>query len=279
MFNGPLASTHFSKSAVTFFIENVSTIKHITDSKSVGESLLEPDPYIDSYSLDPGTDAERDAIISITLKTGMTITAAYLYVSETNSVPASHTVDITSGISGSSLAWTYDVGAPNARRYYWVKLVDSNTNESISSLGSYTTEDNTEPSVGTCTLALGTPPTTSVDLTFSATDNDTVQTIYILFNDTQSTDPGAALIKTAGDAYNGTATSHTYSGLSPNTTYYAWILARDAAGNETAVYSFSPASITTNEDTTPPTVDSFTLAAGSDPESEVSITLTISDTA
>eukprot|EP00873_Tetraselmis_striata_P022870 jgi/Tetstr1/443134/TSEL_031190.t1 len=126
-------------------------------------------------------------------------------------------------------------------------------------------------------VSRGTPPTTGLNVTFNVTDNDAVQTIYVLLNDTQDTNPGPALIKTIGDAFPGGTTSHTYTGLTPDTIYYTWIMAKDQAGNETSVDGFGP--ITTNADSTAPNVDSFSLVAGTDAESQVSISLTISDTA
>eukprot|EP00873_Tetraselmis_striata_P009625 jgi/Tetstr1/429889/TSEL_019754.t1 len=124
-------------------------------------------------------------------------------------------------------------------------------------------------------VLLGTPPTTSLQVLPDVTDNDAVQTIYVLLNDTQDTNPGPALLKTIGDAFAGGTTSHTYTGLTPNTTYYTWVMAKDQVGNESVIEG--PKTRTTNADTTAPTVDSFNLTAGTDAESQVSISLTISD--
>eukprot|EP00873_Tetraselmis_striata_P029486 jgi/Tetstr1/449750/TSEL_036816.t1 len=165
----------------------------------------------------------------------MTISSALLYVNSTNTIPGTSTADITNGISGSSLTWEDDIGAPNAARYFWVELIDNNANSSITPLG----------------------------------------TIYVLLNDTQDTNPGPALLKTIGDAFAGGTTSHTYTGLTPNTTYYTWVMAKDQVGNESVIEG--PITRTTNADTTAPTVDSFNLTAGTDAESQVSISLTISD--
>eukprot|EP00873_Tetraselmis_striata_P008384 jgi/Tetstr1/428648/TSEL_018636.t1 len=159
----------------------------------------------------------------------------------------------------------------------YVELIDDNANSSITPLGVYTTQDNTPPVITARSVSRGTPPTTVLNVTFNVTDNDAVQTIYVLLNDTQDTNPGPALIKTIGDAFPGGTTSHTYTGLTPDTIYYTWITAKDQAGNETSVDGFGP--IATNADSTAPTVDSFSLVAGTDAESQVSISLTISDTA
>eukprot|EP00873_Tetraselmis_striata_P015587 jgi/Tetstr1/435851/TSEL_024739.t1 len=207
----------------------------------------------------------------------MTISSALLYVNSTNTIPGTSTADITSGISGSSLTWEYDIGAPNAARYFWVELIDDNANSSITPLGVYTTEDNTPPVIREVAVLLGTPPTTSLQVLLDVTDNDAVQTIYVLLNDTQDTNAGPALLKTIGDAFAGGTTSHIYTGLTPNTTYYTWVMAKDQAGNESVIEG--PITRTTNADSTAPTVDSFSLVAGTDAESQVSISLTISDTA
>eukprot|EP00873_Tetraselmis_striata_P035071 jgi/Tetstr1/455335/TSEL_042170.t1 len=257
---------------IEVFLENVSAIHRDAGGSSLGRRLLE-NSWIDFAGVGAGTNAELQALISI--KPEMTISSALLYVNSTNTIPGTSTADITSGISGSCLTWEYDIGAPNAARYFWVELIDDNANSSITPLGVYTTQDNTPPVITARSVSRGTPPTTVLNVTFNVTDNDAVQTIYVLLNDTQDTNPGPALIKTIGDAFPGGTTSHSYTGLTPDTIYYTWIMAKDQAGNETSVDGFGP--ISTNADSTAPTVDSFSLVAGTDAESQVSISLTISD--
>lgn len=276
-FDGSLSSL-FIKREARFFVENVSSIQHTTVAPSVGRALLE-NSWIDGAFLDIGADPESLVDISVLINSEMTVTSAFLYVNTVNTIPGTATVDITSGISGSNLDWTYDVGAPNAQRYFWVELVDANANSSITPLGSYTTEDNTLPTVDSATMALGTPPTSSIDLTFAASDNDAIQSIYIWLSNTQTTLPTATQIKASGSALPNGSTSLTMNSLSANTTYYGWIMAKDQVGNESAVQAFSPGSLTTNSDTVAPTVDSFNLSAGTNAETQVDISLTISDTA
>lgn len=276
-FDGSLLSTYFS-GEVEFFVENISSIRREMPNGSIGRILLE-EPWITTTSLAAGSDIELSVLVSLELNKQMPVASAFLYVNSTNTIPGTATVEITSGISGSNLTWDYDIGAPNATRYFWVELVDDNANSSITPLGSYVTEDNTPPVVATSTMALGTPATTAIDLSFSATDNDAVETIYVWLSTSQTTVPTAAEIKASGQALAGSATSLAKTGLTPATTYYAYIMAKDMVGNESAVQAFTPASLTTNADTTPPTVDSFTLSAGTDAETQVSISLTISDTA
>eukprot|EP00873_Tetraselmis_striata_P002511 jgi/Tetstr1/422775/TSEL_013572.t1 len=259
---------------IEVFLENVSAIHRDAGGSSLGRRLLD-NSWIDFAGVGAGTNAELQALISVLIKPEMTISSALLYVNSTNTIPGTSTANITSGISGSNLTWEYDIGAPNAARYFWVELIDDNANSSITPLGVYTTEDNTPPIIREVAVLLGTPPTTSLQVLLDVTDNDAVQTIYVLLNDTQDTNPGPALLKTIGDAFAGGTTSHTYTGLTPNTTYYTWVMAKDQVGNESVIEG--PISRTTNADTTAPTVDSFSLVAGTDAESQVSISLTISD--
>jgi hypothetical protein len=272
--DGALLATQFKEAA--FFLESFQLRQ---PSAAVGYDLF---PHaIQSVTITAGTDAELQALISAVInEEHMTVTEAYLYVSATTTRPGTHTVDITSGLGagGTTLAWEYTVGAPNATRYFWVEVRDDNSNSTISTMKTYTTEDNTDPVVTSATMALGTPPTSSIDLSFAATDNDTVQTLYVWVSDAQTTEPTAAMIKASGSALPGNSTSFTVGGLTPNTEYYAWILAKDAAGNESGVYGFTPASLTTNADTVAPSIDSFSVTSGTDPETQVSINLTLSDT-
>ena len=276
LFGGALAAT-FVGGEAKIFIENVTSIRR-SSGRSVGRRLLE-DSSVGYADVSAGSDPEAQAVISVLINSDMVVSSAFLYVNTTNQIPGTATrIDITSGISGSELNWTYSVG-PNALRYYWVELVDNNSNSSISPLGPYTTADNTAPTIDSATMALGTPPTTSVELAFEASDNDSVQTVYVWLSPTQATAPTAADIKASGTALPAGSTSLTETSLSPSTTYYAWIMAKDRVGNESDVQAFVPASITTNADTVAPTVDFSEITAGEDPESQVNISLIISDAA
>lgn len=208
----------------------------------------------------------------------MGVQTVELLVNTSNTVVGATVVDVTVNLSGTSFSLNYSVGTANTTRWFWLRAVDDFANETTQALGSFTTDDVTAPVIASATQAAGTPATTSIDLTFSVTDNDPAgpQAIYV-YQSSVATAPDAATVKTSGVAKAGNASTHTFSGLSPNTQYYAWILGRDSSGNESAVTAFTPASLTTAADTSPPTITSFSLAAGTDPESEVLIVATISD--
>lgn len=222
---------------------------------------------------------ESDVDINLTFNPTMTVTQVFLGVNTVNDVNTRTETDISVNISGNSLNYTYVVGAPFALRYYWVRLVDGSGNESINPLGAYTTQDNTPPVISAFTLTAGNPSTTEIDVAITATDNDAVQTLYLWVSDTQTTVPSAVDIKANGVALAGTTTIYPATGLTPNTTYYGWLLAKDNFGNESAVAASTPATLTTAADVTPPVLDSFNLTAtpGSE-ETAVNITLSFSDT-
>jgi hypothetical protein len=206
----------------------------------------------------------------------MTVSTVELLINTTNTVSGATAVDVTGSLSGTSFSYTYDVGAPNAQRWFWLRATDDASNETTTSLGSYTTEDNTAPTITSATQAAGAPAATAINLTFGATDNDSVQAIYV-YQSTSATTPDVAIVKASGVAKAGTDTTHTFSGLTPSTQYFAWIVARDPSGNDTAVTAFTPASITTAADSTAPTISGFSVTAGSDPEQDVLIVATIAD--
>lgn len=207
----------------------------------------------------------------------MSVATVQLHVSPINTIAGATVTDVTASLSGSSLSYTYTT-TPNTTLYYWLVAIDTAGNSTTQALGPFTTDDTTAPTVTSATQAAGTPAATSIDLSFGATDNDPagVNAIYV-YQSTTATAPDVSTVKASGVAKAGTATSHTFAGLTPATQYYAWLVATDPSGNDTAVTAFTPASITTASDSTPPTISAFSLAAGGDAETEVLVVATIAD--
>ena len=136
-FDGALATTFVGRKSQVF-VEYVTPIRQ-SAALPIGRRLLEDDFWFDSKVLAAGGDAEAETLVSLVINSNRTVTAAFLYVSTTNSIPGTAAVDISSGISGSAINWTYSVGEANALRYYWVELVDATASSSITPLGPYTT--------------------------------------------------------------------------------------------------------------------------------------------
>ncbi|AUF82584.1 hypothetical protein TetV_502 [Tetraselmis virus 1] len=203
----------------------------------------------------------------------MTISQVLLYVSETPTVPETATEDITAEWNYDNVI-TYIVGKAYALRYYWVKIVDNGSNETFYSLGSYRTQDNTDPVVSG-SLSLGVPTTSRIVFNHSISDNsDNFSAVYALV----TTDSGAKTfsdISTNGREIPWYSVNTNFDGLTENVTYYGWIAAEDAGGNQTV---FSAGSITTEGDTVGPTLSSFTFTAtvGLE-ETHVDISLVIDD--
>eukprot|EP00873_Tetraselmis_striata_P011568 jgi/Tetstr1/431832/TSEL_021325.t1 len=174
----------------------------------------------------------------------MGVFSAFLGVNTTNDIGGRTETDVTSSISGgTTISYDYAVGAPNQTRYFWLRLVDTSGNESISYLGPGTTADLTAPTVDSFALTTGPTPTSSVSVTLAASDNDAVATLYLLLSST------------------------------------GWVLARDQVGNESAVVASTPATLATVSDTTPPQLDgpaSVTPTPGAE-ESSLTVVVNISD--
>ena len=223
---------------------------------------------------------QDDALIDFLLfvQNSMPITQAFIRVNDTSDLATATEIDATPELAPNGGVFTYDIGAPNATRYFWIRLVDDAGNETIETLNSYSTQDNTPPTVDAFTLAAGASPTSEIDVGLAASDNDAVQSLYLLLSASQTTPPTATEIKAAGIALAGTATAHTVAGLKHGTTYFGWTLARDRVGNESDVVASTPPSLQTAPDVTPPSLDSFSLTptVGSE-ESSVDITISISD--
>eukprot|EP00873_Tetraselmis_striata_P009283 jgi/Tetstr1/429547/TSEL_019451.t1 len=207
----------------------------------------------------------------------MGVASVALHVNTTNTIVGATVTDVTGSLTGSTFSHTYTTTA-NTTLYYWLIATDDAGNSTTQSLGSYTTDDTTAPTVTSATQAAGTPAATAIDLSFGATDNDPagVNAIYV-YQSTSATAPDVATVKASGVAKAGTATAQSFTGLTPATQYYAWLVATDPSGNDRAVTAFTPASVTTAADSTPPTITSYSLAAGGDDETEVLVTATIAD--
>ena len=277
----PAARQNRYHEPTAFFIDYQAKLENDV-GRFVNDALLEPGwtPFSGavsgSFFVEPVS--EDSVSISARIDNTMSVTGVFLLSNTVNDLGTATEIDVTFDLAPIGGTYTLSGLPPNALRYYWIRLVDSSANETIESLGSYTTQDNTPPTIDTFTLSPGATPTTEMDVGFLASDNDAVQTIYLLVSDTQTTAPTAAEIKASGTALTGNATSSTLTGLSANTTYFGWLLARDQVGNESAVVASVPASLTTAPDTVAPSLDSFGLAAtpGAE-ETSVDITISISD--
>lgn len=207
----------------------------------------------------------------------MGVATVELLYNTTNTTVGATVVDVTGSLSGTAFSYTFTT-TPNTAFYYWLRATDDSANETTQALGQYTTQDNTAPVIASATQAAGTPAATTIDLTFSVTDNDPAgpSAIYV-YQTTSATPPSVATVKASGVAKAGNATTHSFTGLTPGTQYWAWIVGTDASGNDSAVGGFTPASITTASDVTPPTITAFSISAGTDPETQVDIVATVQD--
>jgi hypothetical protein len=208
----------------------------------------------------------------------MTIASVTLYTNSSDTFP---TGDPGQDVTAAALAGTpiiVSIGKAWRQKWFWVKLVDGGGNETIAPLGAYRTVDQTAPSINSW-VAAGTPATTSIVLTYDVTDNsDQLSELYVSIATTSPAN--AATIRSIGVQKTAAVVSgatHTFSSLTAGTTYYVSVLATDAAGNST----IETKSLATGTDTTPPSLNSYTLrapvGAEGNPELDVVIVLTVSD--
>ncbi|AUF82507.1 fibronectin type III domain-containing protein [Tetraselmis virus 1] len=131
------------------------------------------------------------------------------------------------------------------------------------------------PSVDVATMRLGIDKSSQIIALFKVSDagND-ITSIYIYFSEL-SVEPSVEDMKASTKLSRLTKT-YIETGLSENTTYYAWLMAEDLLGNNSSVQAFSPSHITT-VDVTPPYIDSATVVAGSDPSSQLDMSFSVSD--
>ena len=281
-FDGGLATLALGGGAKQVFLTRFLTTPSI-DAREEEGVVTEPDP-VPLRAFDSVADAyygvvtELTAVKFVLSTVNMPVSYVGLLVNSANDLGTATETDVTSSFAPSGGTFTYNVGGANQLRYYWIKLRDEASNTTIETLGAYTTGDFTAPSVDTFTLAAGAAPTSEIVVGLGASDNDAVQTLYLMVSSTQTTAPTAAAIKASGTALAGATTAHTITGLDSGTTYYGWVLATDRVGNDSAVVASVPATLATAADTVPPTLDSFALAAtvGAE-ESSVDITISISD--
>ena len=138
---------------------------------------------------------------------------------------------------------------PGTLYHYRVKSRDATGNPAVSEDFTFTTADNTAPVISN--VAAGGITATSATITWTTNENSDSQVEYgptTAYE--QSTTLNPALV---------TAHSQGLSGLNPGTLYHYRVKSRDAAGNLAVSVDFT---FTTAPDTTPPTVTSFSPAAG-----------------
>ena len=149
--------------------------------------------------------------------------------------------------------------------HYRVKSRDAAGNLAVSGDFTFTTVDNTAPVISN--VAAGGVTATSATITWNTNENSDSQVEYgptTAYG--QSTTLNSALV---------TAHSQGLSGLTSGTLYHYRVKSRDAAGNLAVSGDFS---FTTAPDTTPPTVTSFSPAAGAtNVNANANVTVTFSE--
>ena len=158
-----------------------------------------------------------------------------------------------------------DTGLTDGTTYsYAVRAYDAAGNTSpASNTVTVTTFDVTAPSVPT-NLAAQAFSSTQVNLSWTASSDNVGVTGYKIFRD------GALVTTIAGTSYQDT-------GRSPGTTYSYTVLARDAAGNESAQTPSVSATTASGSDTTPPGASITAPAAGSVVSGSVAVSATATD--
>ena len=193
--------------------------------------------------------------------------------------PTTQVIDATAALAPNGGTYELTTLVPGVVYNVWVELSVPGKPKSTLHLGTTRVEDTVPPQIALPQMALSsTKPATSISLSWKVTDNYALESVYVLLSSTQTTVPGAALVKSAGVRINPPLTSTTISGLLPLTAYYGWIMARDTSGNESAVVGFAPAPLTTSADTTAPQVGPFSLIRSTlKPETELVLQVTVQD--
>ncbi|AUF82589.1 fibronectin type III domain-containing protein [Tetraselmis virus 1] len=106
--------------------------------------------------------------------------------------------------------------------------------------------DDEVPTIDSATAVLGSAASSDIDMSFTASDNWKVENIYLLATTSSST-PTVSEMK-SGDVVSDEITSHTITSLVSSTTYYLWIMADDASGNNSIITAFSPPTLTTQSE-------------------------------
>ena len=206
-FDGGLATLALGGGAKQVFLTRFLTTPSI-DAREEEGVVTEPDP-VPLRAFDSVADAyygvvvELAAVKFVLSTVNMPVSYVGLLVNAANDLGTATETDVTSSFAPSGGTFTYSVGGPNQLRYYWIKLRDEASNTTIETLGAYTTGDFTAPSVNTFTLAAGAAPTSEIVVGLGASDNDAVQTLYLMVSSTQTTAPTAAAIKASGTALAG----------------------------------------------------------------------------
>lgn len=176
----------------------------------------------------------------------------------------STTTPVTNGnsnktVSGDERDDDHDVritGLPdNSTFYFLIVAKDQSGNVATSSEKSFKTkeaEDNTAPTISNLSLSKS---TSTISVSWD-TNEDAEGRVYIA-----TTSPATSSNNIDSKITSGTSHSVLFSGLSPDTTYYVRVIAKDASGNET----IENRTITTDEvvilDTTAPVISSLSVSS------------------
>jgi hypothetical protein len=100
--------------------------------------------------------------------------------------------------------------------------------------------------VNAFTLTQGADTATAISTIIVASDNDVVDSIYVLIYSLITTRSTSIDIKASGARIDGNATSLNVGGLTPNQSYYGWVMAVDKSGNESLIVASTPAILKTD---------------------------------
>ena len=211
-------------------------------------------------------------------------TSVILYVGETENRldPSTQVFDATNVLAPNGGTFNFTGMAPGVVYNVWTRITGPQGDKILHLGKTRRPGDETPPVVNSATMVLSaTRPASSIVLSWNVEDIDAlqatvVQNTYIMLSVVADI-PSAAVIKSTGTVVAAIG-NRTFSGLLPLTRYYAWFLARDNSGNETAVTPFTPASLVTAADTTAPTVGATNLVRSTgSPETTLILTVTVAD--
>jgi hypothetical protein len=210
-------------------------------SSAITTVALKPPNNITNLIKDTSIDSQTSLKFTWTIPavdSTHTIATSYVYSYNTTNSQPSNNGDFETFGGGFGTEVTLTGLSANTTYYIFIKAKNADGLSSAWVSQSGKTKAALNPPGSPSSVSLGNPSQSGLRFTWAAPATGGTPTSYVIALSTSTTEPSSENLFNYVDFYYdtvSTSTSYTFAGLNANTTYYAWVKARNADGTSASV--------------------------------------------